>query len=117
LLEEVQRIREALAGGRSIFTEAQEDLIRQQSNLLGEDGDAVMRAIQEDAVSAGRLPADIARVIEKCCQDLGRRMARLEKSNEMEREMEPQRLLQIEAIIMLSICIHVYNDCLNVECS
>jgi hypothetical protein len=80
-MEEVQRIREALAGGRSVFTEAQEDLIRQQSNLLGEDGDAVMRAIQEDALSAGRLPADVARVIEKCCQDLGRRAVRLERSN------------------------------------
>jgi hypothetical protein len=97
-MEEVQRIREALAGGCSVFTETQEDLIRQQSNLLGEDGDGVMRAIQEDAVSAGRLPADVARVIEKCCQDLGRRMARLEKSNEVEREREPQRLMQIEAL-------------------
>jgi hypothetical protein len=80
-MEEVQRIREALAGGRPVLTEAQEDLIREQSNLLGEDGEAVMRAIQEDAVSAGRLPADIAKVKEKCCQDLGRRVARLEKSN------------------------------------
>jgi hypothetical protein len=97
-MEEVQRIREALAGGRPVLTEAQEDLIRQQSNLLGEDGEAVMRAIQEDAVSAGRLPADIAKVKEKCCQDLGRRVARLEKSNEVEREREPQRLLQIEAM-------------------
>jgi hypothetical protein len=97
-MEEVQRIREALAGGRSVFTEAQEDLIRQQSNLLVEDGDAVMRAIQEDAVSTGCLPAYVARVIEKCCQDLGWRMARLEKLNEVEREREPQRLLQIEAM-------------------
>jgi hypothetical protein len=97
-MEEVQRIREALAGGHSIFTEAQEDLIRRQSNLLGEDGDGVMRAIQEDAESAGRLPADIARVIEKCCQDLGRRMARLERSDEVAREREPLRPMQIEAM-------------------
>jgi hypothetical protein len=54
--------------------------------------------IQEDAVSDGRLPADVAKVIEKCCQDLGRRVARLEKSTEVEREREPQRLLQIEAM-------------------
>jgi hypothetical protein len=93
-MEEVQRIREALAWGRSVFTEVQQDLIRQQSNLLGEDGVAVMRAIQEDAALAGRLPADVAKIIEKCCQDLGRRMAQLEKSNEVEREREPQRLLQ-----------------------
>jgi hypothetical protein len=78
-MEEVQRIREALAEGRPIFTEAQEEHIRRQSTLLGEDGDAVMQAIQEDAVTAGRLPADVSKVIEKCCQDLGRWVARLEK--------------------------------------
>ncbi len=49
-------------------------------------------------MSAGRLPADVAKVIEKCCQDLGRRVARLEKSNEVEREREPERLMQIEAM-------------------
>jgi hypothetical protein len=97
-VEEVQRVREALAEGRPVLTEAQEELIRQQSTLLGEDGDAVMRAIQEDAVTTGRLPADVAKVIEKCCQDLGRRVARLEKSNEVEREREPGRLMQIEAM-------------------
>jgi hypothetical protein len=57
-----------------------------------------MRVIQEDAVSEGRLPADIAKVIEKCCQDLSRRVARLERSNEVQREREPRRLLQIEAM-------------------
>ncbi len=62
-MEEVQRIWEALAEGRPVLTEAQEDLIRQQSTLLGEDGDAVMRAIQEDAVSARRLPADVPKII------------------------------------------------------
>jgi hypothetical protein len=91
-MEEVQRIWEALAEGRPVLTEAQEDLIRQQSTLLGEDGDAVMRAIQEDAVSARRLPADVPKIREKCCQDLGRRVARLEKSRLL------QRLLQIEAM-------------------
>jgi hypothetical protein len=49
-------------------------------------------------VSAGRLLADVAKVIEKCCQDLGWRVARLEKSNEVEREREPERLMQIEAM-------------------
>jgi hypothetical protein len=73
-MEEVQRIREALAEGRSVLSEAQVDLIRQQTTLLGEDGDAVMQAVKEDAVKTGRLPADVAKVIERCCQDLGRRV-------------------------------------------
>jgi hypothetical protein len=97
-MEEVQRIWEALAGGRPVLSEDQMDLIRQQTIFLGEDGDAIMRIIQEDVVSAGRLPADIARVIEKCCQDLARRVALREMSNEMEKEKEPERLLQLEGL-------------------
>jgi ABC-type enterochelin transport system ATPase subunit len=85
-MEKVQGIRAALAEGRHVLMEAQKDLIKQQTALLGEDGEAIMRVIQEDAVSAGRLPADISRVIEKCYQDLNRRVERLEKSNEVQRE-------------------------------
>ncbi len=47
-------------------------------------------------MKTGRLTADIAKVIEKCCQDLGQRVAAQEKSNEVEREKEPARLLQME---------------------
>jgi hypothetical protein len=97
-MEEVQRIREALAEGQSVLSEAREDLIRRQSTLLGEDGGAVMQAIQEDAVKTGRLPADVVKVIEKCCQDLSCRVALLEKSNEVEKEKEPERLMQIEGM-------------------
>jgi hydroxymethylpyrimidine/phosphomethylpyrimidine kinase len=50
------------------------DLIRQHTTFLGEDGEAVMREIQEDAAKPGCLPADIARVIEKYCQDLARKL-------------------------------------------
>jgi hypothetical protein len=97
-MEEVQRIREALVEGRSVLLEAQRDLIERQTTLLGEDGDAVMQAIQEDAVKTGRLPADVAKVIERCCQDLGRRVALLEKWNEVEKEKEPERLMQMEGM-------------------
>jgi hypothetical protein len=97
-MEEVQRIRTALVEGRPVLTEAQKDLIRQQTALLGEDGDAIMRGIQEEAESVQRLPADISKIIERCCQDLSQRVVRLERSNEVQREREPQRLLQVEAI-------------------
>jgi hypothetical protein len=62
-MEEIQRIRAALAEGRHVLMEAQKDLISQQTALFGEDGDAIMRVIQEDALSVGRLPADIAKVM------------------------------------------------------
>jgi hypothetical protein len=58
-MEEVQRIRAALAEGRPVLMEAQKDLIKQQTALLGEDGDAIIQGIQEEAESAGRLPADV----------------------------------------------------------
>jgi hypothetical protein len=46
----------------------------------------------------GRLPADVARVIEKCCQDVGHRVALQEMSDEIEKEKEPERLLQLEGL-------------------
>ncbi len=87
-----------MAEGRSVLSEAQADLIRRQAALLGEDGEDIMQAIQEDAVKTGRLAADVARVIEKCCQDLNQRVATQKKSNEVEKEKEPARLLQMECM-------------------
>jgi hypothetical protein len=57
-----------------------------------------MRVIQEDAMKPGRLPADFAKVIEKCCQDIGRRVALREMSIEIEKEKEPERLIQLEGL-------------------
>jgi hypothetical protein len=74
-MEEVRRIQEALAGGKSVLSESQVDLIKQHTTFLGEDGEAVMRAIQEEATKTGWLLADIAKVIENYCKDLAWRVA------------------------------------------
>jgi hypothetical protein len=74
------------------------DLIKQHTTFLGDDGEAVMREIQEDATKTGRLPADIARVIERYCIDLGRRVALQELANELEKGKEQERLLQLESM-------------------
>jgi hypothetical protein len=66
--------------------------------LLGEDGDAIIQDIQEEAEKAGKLPADVFKLIEGCCRDLGKRAAIQELSNKMIREREPERLAQVEAI-------------------
>ncbi len=97
-LEEIQRIRTAMADGCPVLTEAQRDLIKKHTALLGEDGDAIIRDIQGEAKTEGRLPADIFNIIEKCCQDLNQRVDRLERSNEVERERETERLAQVEAM-------------------
>ncbi len=44
------------------------------------------------------MPADIFKLIESCCQDLNKRVASLEISNELIRESETERLAQVEAM-------------------
>ncbi len=58
-MEEVQRIREALAKEEPVLSESQVELIKHHTAFLGEDGEAVMREIQEEAMKTVRLPADI----------------------------------------------------------
>jgi hypothetical protein len=97
-LDEIQRIRAAMEGGNPIITEAQQGLIKRNAALLGEDGDAIIQDIQAEAKLDGRLPADILKLIESCCQDLNKRVASLEISSELIRERETERLAQVEAM-------------------
>ncbi len=48
-MEEVQRIRETLAKEEPVLSESQVELIKHHTAFLGEDGEAVMREIQEEA--------------------------------------------------------------------
>jgi hypothetical protein len=97
-LDEIQRIRVAMEGGNPIITETQKKLIKKNAALLGEDGDAIIQDIQTEAELEGCLPADIFKIIEGCCQDLNKRVASLERSNEVVRERETERLTQVEAM-------------------
>ncbi len=97
-LDEIQRIRAAMEGGNPVITEAQQRLIERNAALLGEDGNAIIQDIQAESEKTGSLPADIFKLIESCCQDLNKRVASLEISNELMREREPERLVQVEAM-------------------
>jgi hypothetical protein len=97
-LDEVQRIRAAMEGGNPVITGAQRELIGKYTALLGEDGGAIIQDIQGEAEKAGKLPADVFKLIESCLRDLGKRAAIRELSNDMIREREPERLAQVEAI-------------------
>jgi hypothetical protein len=92
-LYEIQRIRAAMEGGNPVIPEAQQELIKKHVALLGEDRDAIIQDIQEEAEKAGKLPADVFKLIESCCRDLGKRAAIQELLNEMIREREPERLV------------------------
>ncbi len=97
-MDEIQRIRAAMEGSNPVITEAQQELIKRYAALLGEDGSAIIQDIEAEAEQAGRLPADNFKLIESCCQDLNKRVASLEISNESIREREAERLAQVEAM-------------------
>ncbi len=56
-----------MEGGNPVITGAQQELIEKNAALLGEDGDAIIQDIQAEAEKAGKLPADIFKLIESCC--------------------------------------------------
>ncbi len=87
-----------MEGGNPVITGAQRELIEKHVALLGEDGNAIIQDIQEESEKAGKLPADVFKLIESCLRDLGKRAAVQELSNDMIREREPERLAQVEAI-------------------
>ncbi len=97
-LDEIQRIRAAMEGGNPVIPEAQLEFIKRNAALLGEDGNSTIQDIQTEAELDGCLPADIFKLIERCCQDLNKRVASLEISNEVIRERETERLTQVEAM-------------------
>jgi hypothetical protein len=87
-----------MEGSNPVITGAQRELIEKHAVLLGEDGKAIIQDIQEEAEKDGKLPADVFRLIDSCLHDLGRRAAIQELSNDVIKEREPERLVQVEAI-------------------
>jgi hypothetical protein len=81
---------------KPVLSESQVDLIKRPTTFLGEDGEAAMRGIQEEATKNVRLPADFAKLIESYCKDLTRRVALRELSNDLEKDKEHERLMQLE---------------------
>jgi hypothetical protein len=88
-LDEIQRIRAAMEGSNPVITGAQRELIEQHAALLGEDRKAIIQDIEEEAGKAGKLPADVFRLIDSCLHDLGRRAVRQELLNKVIKESEP----------------------------
>jgi hypothetical protein len=97
-MEEAQRIQEALQKGESVLSDSQVELIKHHTAILGEDGEAAMREIQKKARESVCLPTDIARVTDSYCKDLSRRVGLRELSNDLEKDKERERLVQLEAM-------------------
>jgi hypothetical protein len=97
-LDEIQRIRVALEGNSPVITGTQRELIDRYAAVLGEDGKAMIEAIEEEARTPGKLPADVFKLMESCLHSLGQRAKIQGLSNEVIKRREPERLLQVEAI-------------------
>jgi hypothetical protein len=97
-MEDVQCIREGTVRGVSTLTEREVDFIKQHTATLGEDGEAAMSKIQEKARESGSQPADILRIIEDYCEDLGNRAMFRELSIDLEKGREAERKAQLEAM-------------------
>jgi hypothetical protein len=58
----------------------------------------MIQDIEEEAMKPGKLPADVFRLIESCLHSLGQRAKKQDLSNEVIKQREPERLMQVEAI-------------------
>jgi hypothetical protein len=97
-LDDIQRIRVALEGNSPVITGDQRELINRYAGMLGEDGIAMIEAIEEEAKMPDKLPANVFKLIESCLNSLGQRAKKQGLSNEVIRQKEPERLLEVEAI-------------------
>ncbi len=97
-MEDIHCIREAIARGASVLMEREADFIKQQTAVLGEDGEVAMNKIQEKARESACQPADILRMIEDYCKDLGNRVMIRELSLDLEKGREAERTTQLGAM-------------------
>ncbi len=87
-----------MKGDSSVVTGAQRELIDKYAALLGKDGKAMIQDIEEEAKKPGKLPANVFRLIDSCLHSLGQRAKKQDLSNEVIKQREPERLMQVEAI-------------------
>jgi ribosome-binding ATPase YchF (GTP1/OBG family) len=97
-MDEVQKIRAAMEGNKPVITVAQQELITKYADILGEDGKAMMEAIEEEARKPDKMPADIFKLIESCLSSLSQKAKRQGLSDEVIKQREPVRLQQVEAM-------------------
>jgi hypothetical protein len=72
-LEEIKRVRDAIANGDSVLTDQEVKQITQEAALLGEDGDTMIGEILNQVKEVMNQPVDGLRMIEDYLRKLGRR--------------------------------------------
>jgi hypothetical protein len=69
---DIQRIRDAMEGGKPVVSDFMRELIVKQAGMIGEDGKAIVDDIESAAVCPINklLPADVFKMIERCAASL-----------------------------------------------
>ncbi len=95
-----------MEGNKPVITGTQQELIVKYADKLGEDGKAMIEVIEEEARKPDKMPADIFRLIESCLSSLGQKAKKQSLSDEVMKQREPKRLLQVEAIREHAMMLH-----------
>ncbi len=95
-----------MEGRKPVLTDHQRELIIKQADIIGEDGLAMIQDIEDAALNAKSLPADVFKMIESCVASLGQKARMQVQSDEVTRQKEPERLKQIEAIREQATMLH-----------
>jgi hypothetical protein len=106
-IDEVQKIRAAMESSKPVITVAQQELIVKYADIIGEDGKAMIEAIEEEARKPDKMPGDVFKLIESCLSSLSQKAKRQGLSDEVIRQREPERLTQVEAIREHATMLHV----------
>jgi hypothetical protein len=96
--DDIQKIRDAMDSRKPVITDYQRELIVKQANIIGEDGEAMIQDIENEALKTNQMAADIFKLIESCMASLNQKVRIQMQSDEVTRQKEPERLRQIEAI-------------------
>ncbi len=77
--DDIQKIRDAMEGGRPVVSDFLRELIVKQADMIGEDGKAMVEDIEDAAVCTNPklLPADIFKMIEGCVASLEQKVQRV----------------------------------------
>jgi hypothetical protein len=105
---DIQRIRDAMEGGKPVVSDFMRELIIKQAGMIGEDGKAIVEDIESAAVCPVNklLPADVFKMIEGCAASLEQKVTARMQSDAITAEKEPERLKQLEAIREQATMLH-----------
>jgi hypothetical protein len=110
-MDDVQKIRAAMESNKPVITTAQQELIIKYADILGEDGKAMIEVIEEEARKPDKMPADVFKLIDSCLSSLSQKAKRQGLSDEVIKQREPERLVQVEAIREHATMLHA--SCLS----